>query len=65
MLGDAAALGLGADHEAGDVLQEDQRDLALVAEFDEMGALDRAFGKQCAIIGEDPDGGTHGCGQTR
>ena len=43
------------DHEAGDVLQEDQRDLALAAQLDEMRALQRAFGKQHAIVGDDAD----------
>ena len=33
VLGDAAGLGVPADHEAGDVLQEDQRHIALAAEL--------------------------------
>ena len=37
--GDAVVLVFLADHEARDVLQEDQRDLALIAKLDEMGAL--------------------------
>ena len=53
--GDAAALGLGADHEAGDVLQEQQRDVALVAQLDEMRALERRFGEQHAVVGQDAD----------
>ncbi len=56
MLGDAAALGLGADHEAGDVLQEQQRDVALVAQLDEVRALDRGFGEDRPVIADDPNG---------
>ena len=55
VLGDAAGLVFAADHEAGDVLQEHQRDAALGAEFDEMRALERALGKEDAVIGEDAD----------
>ncbi len=44
-----------ADHEAGDVLEEDQRDPALAAEFDEVRAFQRALRVQDAVIGEDPD----------
>jgi hypothetical protein len=36
---DAFVLVLAADHEAGDVLQEHQRDLALAAQLDEVRAL--------------------------
>jgi hypothetical protein len=38
-LGDAFVLVLAADHEAGDVLQEQQRDAALAAQLDEVRAL--------------------------
>ena len=55
MLGDAARLVVAADHEAGDVLQEQQRDLALVAQLDEMRALDRGFAEQHAVVGDDAD----------
>ena len=44
-----------ADHEAGDVLQEHQRDVALVAQLDEVRALQRAFGEQDAVVGDDAD----------
>ena len=44
-----------ADHEAGDVLQEQQRDAALAAQLDEMRALERAFRKQDAVVGDDAD----------
>ena len=40
-LGDAAGLVFLADHEAGDVLQEHQRDPALAAQLDEVRALER------------------------
>ena len=33
-----------------------QRDAALRAQLDEMGALQRAFGKEDAVIGKDADG---------
>ncbi len=41
-----------ADHEAGDVLQEQQRDLALRAQLDEVRALERAFGKHHPVVGD-------------
>ena len=44
------------DHEAGDVLQKDERDFALRAKFNEMRALERRFRKQDSIIGEDAHG---------
>ena len=46
-----------ADHEARDVLQEQQRDAALVAELDEVRALQRRFGEQDAVVRDDADGG--------
>lgn len=55
MLGDTARLVVLADHEAGDVLQEQQRDAALVAQLDEVGALLGRFGEQDAVVGDDPD----------
>ena len=55
MLGDAAGLVVAAHHEAGDVLQEDQWDLALAGQLDEVRALQRAFGEQHAVVGEDRD----------
>ena len=39
IFGDAALFVLFADHETGNVLQEQQRYFALAAEFDEMGAF--------------------------
>ncbi len=56
MLGDALRLIFSADHEAADILQEQQRDPSLTGKLDEMRAFDRAFRKQYAVIGEDRDG---------
>jgi hypothetical protein len=56
VLGDAALLVLLADHEAGDVLQEHQRDPALAAELDEVRRLERRLGEQDAVVGDDADG---------
>ncbi len=50
MTGDAFVLGLAADHEAGDVLQEQQRNAALAAQLDEVRALDRTVRKQDAVV---------------
>jgi hypothetical protein len=63
VLGNAAGLVFLPDHEAGDVLQEDERDLALRAQFDEMRGLHRTFGKQDAIVGDDADRHAHHMGE--
>lgn len=55
MLGDTFPLGLGADHEAGDVLEEDQGDAALGAEFDEVSTLLSGGGEEDAVVGDDAD----------
>src|SRR5471030_2276625 len=52
---DAARLVFTADHEAGDVLQEDQRDAALATQLDEMCGLQRRLVEQDAIVGDDAD----------
>ena len=49
------ALVLPADHEAGDVLQEDQRDAAQVAQLDEVRRLERRLREQHAVVGDDAD----------
>jgi hypothetical protein len=49
----AFVLVLAADHEAGDVLQEHQRDLALAAQLDEVRALDGRLAEQDAVVGDD------------
>src|SRR5262249_20823605 len=43
VLGDAARLVFAPDHKAGDVLQKQQRDVALARQLDEMRALERAL----------------------
>lgn len=53
VLGDAFTLGRRSDHESGDVLQEDQRDAALGAELDKVGALDGRGGEEDAVVGDD------------
>jgi len=55
VLGDAIVLIPAAHHEAGDVLQEDQRYRALRAEFDEVRALHRRFAEQDSVVGNDSD----------
>ena len=55
VLGDAAGLVLAADHEAGDVLEEHERDLPLGGELDEVGALERRRAEQDPVVGDDPD----------
>ena len=42
------------DHEAGDVLQKHQWNVALAAKLDEMRALQGRFGEQHAVIGDNP-----------
>ena len=46
---------LAADHEAGDVLQKHQRNLALAAELDEVRAFLRRLRKQHTVVGDDAD----------
>jgi len=43
-------------HEARDVLQEYEGYPPLHAQLDEMGALERRFGEQDAVVGDDADG---------
>ena len=56
VLGDAAGFSFASDHEAGDVLQEHERDAALVAQFDEVSRFERGLAEQDSIIGDDADG---------
>src|SRR3546814_13164554 len=56
MLGNAFGLIFSADHEAADVLEEEQGDAPLLRQFDEMRALDRALAEQHAVVREDRDG---------
>ena len=52
---DPALLVLLADHEARDVLEEDERDAPLARELDEVRALLRGLGEEDALIREDSD----------
>src|SRR5690606_30109913 len=54
-LGDAAGLVLLADHETGDVLQEQQRNAALAGQLDEMRTFLRRLGEEDAVVGQDRD----------
>ena len=55
VLCDPAGLVLAADHEAGDVLEEQQRDAALVAQLDEVRGLEGGLGEEDPVVGDDPD----------
>ena len=56
VLGDAEVLVALAHHEAGDVLQEHERQAAPVRKLDEMRALEGGFREQDAVVGEHGDG---------
>src|SRR5215831_15613233 len=56
VLGDAVGLVLPADHEAGDVLQEDEGNPALVAQLDEVRALERGLAEQDPVVGDNSHG---------
>ena len=56
VLGDPAVLVRLADHEAGDVLQEDERDLALAGQLHEVRALERRLREEDAVVGDDRHG---------
>ena len=56
VLGDPALLEVGADDIAGDVVQEDQRHIDLVAELDELRRLLRRLRKEGAVVAKDADG---------
>src|SRR5687767_14274535 len=55
ILGDAAALVLLADHEAGDVLQEQERDAPEAAQLDKVGRLQRRLAEEDTVVGDDAD----------
>src|SRR5262249_40617698 len=52
---DPAGLVLLADHEARDVLQEDERDFPLAGELDEVRPLLSRLGEENTVVREDPD----------
>ena len=54
VLRDATGFVLPPDHEAGDVLEKHEWDLALTAELHKVGALQAGFGEQDAVVGDDP-----------
>src|SRR5579883_1976637 len=56
VLDDAAALGLGADHVTGGVLQIDDRRALLAAELDELRRLHRSLGGDRAVVADDANG---------
>src|SRR5690554_4487991 len=53
MLGNAFGFVFLANHEPGDILQEQQRDVALAAQFNEVGAFLGGFAEQDAVVGDD------------
>src|SRR5260221_4341335 len=53
VLRDALRLVFAPDHEAGDVLQEEEGDAALRAQLDAVRALERRFGEEDAVVGDD------------
>ena len=55
VLDDPALLVARADHEPGDVLDEQQRDVAPVAQLDELRALLGLLGEEDAVVGDDAD----------
>lgn len=64
VLRDAAVFGLGADHEARDILQEEEGNLPLRAELDEVRAFEGGSGEEDAVIGEDTDSVTVDAGES-
>ena len=55
VLGDAAHFRFTSHHEAGDVLQEHERDAALVAQLDEVSRFERGLAEQHSVVGDDAD----------
>src|SRR5262245_26447855 len=55
VLGNATDLGFTSDHEAGDVLQEDEWDAALVTQLDEMRRLESGLTEKDSIVGDNAD----------
>ena len=63
VFGNAGFFGGAADHEAGDVLEEEKGDGTLGAELDEVGAFEGGGGEEDSVIGEDADGVTMDAGE--
>ena len=55
VLGNATFLGIGAHHEAADVLEEDEGYTTLGAELDEVRAFEGGFREEDAVVCEDTD----------
>ena len=55
ILGDAAALRLGADHVARDVYEEEKRDAPLRAQLDEVRRFERGLREEDPVVPDDPD----------
>ncbi len=51
VLGNAAPFGLGADHEAADVLEKEQGDTTLAAKLNKVRAFEGGFGEEDAVVG--------------
>ena len=64
VLGDSLALGVAADHETGDVLEEDQGNTALRAELNEVRALQSGRAEEDAVVGHDADAVAVDLGET-
>jgi len=56
VLGDTTAFVILTNHETGDVLEEEEGNTALRAEFDEVSTLQGGFGVENTVIGDDTDG---------
>lgn len=65
VLGDPPLLRVLPDHEAADVLQEDERHVALAAQLDKVRALERALAEQDAVVGHDAHGVPVDLGEAR
>ena len=63
MTRNAFVFNLAAHHEAGDVLEKDQGNLALTTQLDEVRTFDGRFGKQDAIVGDDAHGHAFNAGK--
>src|SRR5512138_628183 len=53
VLRDTACFRFAANHEAGDVLQEDERNAALVTQLNEVSRFERGLTEQHSVIGDD------------
>ncbi len=56
VLGDATGLGVTPHHKTGDVLEEEQGNPSLAAEFDEVRSLERGLGEEDAVVAHNTQG---------